>query len=135
MYICNFFLIIYIISQVVLSSGPDTWRSRLAIDGIFRVSDLRALIDSKVTIPVNNPTVWLHLVPIKCISFVWKACMGLIPTTMALSKRGINISSSSYQMCSNGVDIVDHIFLECHVAIDSLVWIFNWCGIPFQSSV
>nr|KAJ0186253.1 hypothetical protein LSAT_V11C900482370 [Lactuca sativa] len=55
---------------------------------IFRVSDIRALIDSKLTISINNPTVWLHLVPIKCISFVWRACMGRIPTTVALSKRG-----------------------------------------------
>ncbi|CAI9279920.1 unnamed protein product [Lactuca saligna] len=47
-------------------------------------------------------------------------------------QRGINISSSSCQMCSNGVDIVHHSLLECPVAVDSLIWIFNWCGIPFQ---
>lgn len=58
--------------------------------------------------------------------------MGRIPTAMTLSKRGIKISSISCQICSNGVDIADHILLECPDAVDSLVWIFIWCGIPFQ---
>nr|KAJ0227864.1 hypothetical protein LSAT_V11C100001760 [Lactuca sativa] len=98
----------------------------------FRVCDLRALIDSKLTTPINNPTVWLHLVPIKCISFVWRACMGRIPTAVALSRRGINMSSISCQMCSSGVDIVDHILLDCPIAFDSLSWIFNWCNVSIQ---
>nr|KAJ0218526.1 hypothetical protein LSAT_V11C300147870 [Lactuca sativa] len=98
----------------------------------FRVCDLKALIDSKLTIPINNPTVWLHLVPIKCISFVWRACMGRIPTAVALSRRGINMSSTSYQMCFSGVDTADHILLNCPIAFDSLRWIFNWCDISIQ---
>ncbi|CAI9303401.1 unnamed protein product [Lactuca saligna] len=118
--------------MVVRSNGPDTWRSRLIFDGSFRVCDLRALIDNKLTILVNNPTVWLHLVPIKCISFVWRACMGRIPIVVALSRRGINTSSISYQMCFSGVDIADHILLDCLIAFDSLCWIFNWCGISIQ---
>ncbi|XP_023736870.1 uncharacterized protein LOC111884805 [Lactuca sativa] len=118
--------------MVVRSNGPDTWRSRLTDDGFFRVCDLRALIDSKLTTPINNPTVWLHLVPIKCINFVWRACLGRIPTAVALSRRGINISSISYQMCFSGVDTADHILLDCPIAFDSLSWIFNWCDVSIQ---
>nr|KAJ0191133.1 hypothetical protein LSAT_V11C800442200 [Lactuca sativa] len=113
--------IVSLTSQVVCSNRSDAWRSRLAVDDIFHL-----------TVSVNNPTVWFHLVPIKCISFVWRTCMGRIPTAMTLSKRGIKISSISCQICSNGVDIADHILLECPDAVDSLVWIFIWCGIPFQ---
>ncbi|CAI9301734.1 unnamed protein product [Lactuca saligna] len=115
---------------VVSSNGLDTWRSRLAVDGSFRVCDIRALIDSKLTVPINNPTVWFPLAPIKCISYVWRACMGRIPTTMALSKRCINLSSISCKMCFIGVDVADHILLDCSVAFESMGWIFNWCDIP-----
>nr|KAJ0184879.1 hypothetical protein LSAT_V11C900455960 [Lactuca sativa] len=37
---------------VVSSNGPNTWRSRLAVDGSFRVYDIKALIDSKLTVPL-----------------------------------------------------------------------------------
>ncbi|CAI9301134.1 unnamed protein product [Lactuca saligna] len=114
---------------VVSSNGSDTWRSRLTVDGSFRVCDIRALIDSKLTVPVNNLTVWLHLVPIKCISFVWRACMRRIPMAVALSKKGINLSSISCKMCFMGMDVADYILLDCPFAFESLGWIFNWCDI------
>lgn len=63
-------LIINMVSQVVRSNGPDDQKSRLWTDGKFLVSDLRGLIDRKLTISVSNPTVWLQLVPIKCIGFI-----------------------------------------------------------------
>lgn len=60
---------------------------------------------------------------------MWKTCLGHIPTTMTLSKRGVNIPSSSCQLCFNGVDNADHILLEFPIAFDTLIWIFNWYGI------
>ena len=58
--------------------------------------------------------------------------MGCIPTALALSRRGINMSSISCQMCFRGVDTADHILLDCPIAFDSLRWIFNWCDVSIQ---
>lgn len=73
--------------------------------------------------------IWIHLVPPKCIRFVWRPCMGRIPSIMVLSSRCINISSTTCQLCSNGVDESDHLLVECSFAIDTFSWVFNWCGI------
>lgn len=73
--------------------------------------------------------IWIHLVPPKCIRFVWRPCMGRIPSIMVLSSRCINISSTTCQLCSNGVDESDHLVGECSFAIDTFSWVFNWCGI------
>ncbi|CAI9289929.1 unnamed protein product [Lactuca saligna] len=124
--------ILHVTRMVVRSNGPDTWRSRLTVDGSFRACDFRSLINSKLTIPINNPTLWLHLVLIKCISFLWRACMGCIPTAVALSRRGTITSSTSCQLCFSGVDTADHILLDCSIAFDSLCRIFNWCDISIQ---
>lgn len=51
-------------------SGADTWRSKLSSDGSFYVHDLRYLINLKVTHLVQNPTVWISLVPTNVICFV-----------------------------------------------------------------
>lgn len=51
-----------LISYGHLSMNPNTWKFKLCIDGVFRVNDLRTLINSKVTCVVINPMVWVRLV-------------------------------------------------------------------------
>ncbi|KAL4585058.1 hypothetical protein LXL04_009671 [Taraxacum kok-saghyz] len=75
------------LSQLHVSDGMDEWRSKLSTNGIFYVKDLRELIDSVMTVPVANPTVWSRLVPLKVIGFVWHTCLDWLPTTKALSVR------------------------------------------------
>ena len=121
-----------IINAVSSTATKDAWRSKLSGDGKFYVRDLRALIDKKITTPNPNPTVWCPLVPVKCTSFVWRACMGRIPTTVELAKRGLNIPSQACLSCDSGLDETNHILLDCHVAADALDWILKWCDVPSQ---
>lgn len=87
----NLDTIVGLFSFVVCFNGPDTLKSKLSKDGKFNVKDLQAFIDSKVTVPLRNPTVCLHLVPLTCIGFGWRAYLGHIPTMICLSKSGFNI--------------------------------------------
>lgn len=54
-----------IVFSVHLSSDKDSLFSKLSTDGLFYVHDLRIFINSKVTCPISNPTVWIHVVPLK----------------------------------------------------------------------
>ena len=61
---------------------------------------------------------------------MWRVCIGRIPTSIELSKRGINISNPSCRrQCLDGVDDTDHNFAVCPFARGVLSRIWNWCNI------
>ncbi|KAL4580976.1 hypothetical protein LXL04_017182 [Taraxacum kok-saghyz] len=95
-------------SSICLGDGLDCWSSKLSTDGSFIISDLRYIIDAKLTTPLPNPTFWVSLVPIKVIFCVWRACIDRLPTATALAKRRVPISNNSCQFCNSGVDNTDH---------------------------
>ncbi|CAI9299929.1 unnamed protein product [Lactuca saligna] len=118
------------------SNGPGRGMLQISLlseDGVFHVPELRCLIDSKITSPMVNPTVWFHIPPLKVICFVWRAFIDRIPTVMALSKRGVRVGANSSHLCSSGVDDTDHLFTGCSFAGDIWKWLCHWCGIPFRS--
>lgn len=92
--------------------------------------DLRKQIDQIFTIPVDNPTVWTRLVPIKCIGFVWRTCLGRIPSVLALARGGINISCIACVMCSGGIEDTDHLFVKCAYACEVLFGL--WLGVALR---
>ena len=115
-----------------MAGGLEFWKSKMSADGNFYVHDFRALIDSKLTVPLYNPTVWLKLVPIKVTIFVWRTCIDRIPSAMALVQRGINVPNKACQFCVAENEETDHFLVGCPVTEEALRWIFNWCGIPWQ---
>lgn len=86
---------------------------------------------------MHNPIVWTKVVPLKVSAFVWRACVGRIPTSVALASRGIVTASFSCALCETESDEVNHIFLGCQTGRNSLSWIFNWgqCMAPNFNSV
>lgn len=121
------------LSQVDLVSGANKWICKLSSDRNFYVCNLRSLIDSKVTTYVDNPTIWVHLTPLKVIGFVWRACLDRIPSALALSRMGVPISSLNCYFCSTGLVESNHFLVGCHFANEVLSWIFQWCNIPAQN--
>lgn len=107
--------------------GRDLWRCSLSSDWNFCVRDLRKLIDSKLI-----ACVWCRLVPLKVIIFTWWTCMDRVPYTIALSRRGINVPTTTCYSYTSGLDDTYHILLGCSFAQDTLLKILNWCKILFQ---
>ncbi|XP_042752530.1 uncharacterized protein LOC111891014 [Lactuca sativa] len=105
----------------------DLWRCSLSSDWNFCVRDLRKLIDSKLI-----ACVWCRLVPLKVIIFTWWTCMDRVPYTIALSRRGINVPTTTCYSYTSGLDDTYHILLGCSFAQDTLLKILNWCKILFQ---
>nr|KAJ0185011.1 hypothetical protein LSAT_V11C900495110 [Lactuca sativa] len=60
----------------------------------------RYVIDSKLICGVNNPTIWLNVLPLKDTYFTLSACLDRILSVTALTRRGVFISSSSCHICS-----------------------------------
>ncbi|KAL4589189.1 hypothetical protein LXL04_002094 [Taraxacum kok-saghyz] len=118
-----------IIDNKHLNNSPDKLISRLNTEGKFHVSDFRQRIDVLITQSMHNNKIWMHLVPPKISCFIWRVCIGRIPTSIELSKRGINISNPSCRQCLDGVDDTDHNFVACPFARGVLSRIWNWCHI------
>nr|KAJ0196556.1 hypothetical protein LSAT_V11C700356620 [Lactuca sativa] len=108
---------LFSLNEIVLSmqtsNGPDTWKLRLSNDGIFHIQDLRHLINMKVTRRIQNPTVWIRLAPLNVICFVWRSFLDMIPTSVALAKRKVNILNTFFHHCDDGLDDSNHSFLLC----------------------
>nr|KAJ0193757.1 hypothetical protein LSAT_V11C800390710 [Lactuca sativa] len=98
-----------LLDGVTFSSDPDSWKSKLSSDGQFYVRDICKLIDSK------------------------RASLDGIPSSMALSRRGVGVASTRCLFCINGVDDTDHLLIACDLAKEVFKWIFKWCDVPFVS--
>lgn len=109
-----------IIRHISISGSDDCWKFKLSGDDRFVVCAVRRFLDLRLTIPVVNPTVWINLVPLKVSCFVWRACMGRIPSASALSRRGIRIENSSCSFCHLGIDDADHSLVCCPFVDDVL---------------
>ncbi|CAI9302708.1 unnamed protein product [Lactuca saligna] len=103
-------------------------RSREEIDDVDALK-MASLIDSFSIVSLNNGMIWVYLVPLKINCFIWRACIGRIPTTKALLCRGVSIDDSSCPLCCMGVDEVDHIFTGCFFSQDMLVLNLRWWNI------
>nr|KAJ0218605.1 hypothetical protein LSAT_V11C300154790 [Lactuca sativa] len=55
----------------------------------------------------------------------WHTCIDRISSAIALSRRGISVSSNLCHGCLNGIDDTNHFLLCCHFAFDVLQWILT----------
>lgn len=55
--------------------------------------------------------------------------MGRIPSSLALSQHGVNLSSITCGHCNWGEECADHILINCSFANNTREWIFRLCGI------
>ncbi|CAI9271450.1 unnamed protein product [Lactuca saligna] len=102
------------------------------MDGRFYVHDVRKLINSKVTIGLNNHMTWTHLVPIKVNCFIWRANMDRITSSAAIVKRVVRVVSTVCQLCNVEIEGMDHLLTICGFAKEVFKWIFRWCDIPLD---
>lgn len=81
--------------------------------------------------PTNNEVIipWIHDIPIKVTTFIWKANQGCIPSNLALKNRGVTVVNTTCSQCHFEDEDTGHILIRCPVA--GIVWdlIFKWCDI------
>ncbi|GKB44965.1 DNA polymerase alpha catalytic subunit, partial [Tanacetum coccineum] len=77
--------------------GPEaqqlSWVWDMNGDGVFRVKDVRNLLDDTLLPKDEFPTRWVKCVPIKINVFAWKIFLDCLPTRLNLYRRGIVITS------------------------------------------
>lgn len=108
----------------------NKWKCNLSSDGVYHMNTLRAKIDQLE--PANSEVIipWIHDVPIKVITFIWRANLWRILTNVALRRRGIQIPNILCPQCLQQDEDIGHLMIRCPLAL--IVWelIFKWCDIP-----
>ncbi|GJZ00177.1 RNA-directed DNA polymerase, eukaryota [Tanacetum coccineum] len=80
-------------------------------DGLFRVKDVRNLLDDNFLPKSNNATRWVKFIPIKVNVFAWKVSMDRLPTRMNLLKRDVYVPDSFCPICKEAAEDSSHLSL------------------------
>ncbi|GJS32829.1 RNA-directed DNA polymerase, eukaryota [Tanacetum coccineum] len=88
------------VSSISLSNSEDRWVWNLNGSGLFRVCDIRNLLDEKFLPKVEVATRWVKYIPIKLNIFAWRVCLDRLPTRLNLVRRDVQVSSLDCPICS-----------------------------------
>ncbi|GJQ98500.1 RNA-directed DNA polymerase, eukaryota, reverse transcriptase zinc-binding domain protein [Tanacetum coccineum] len=84
--------------DISVDANKCTWS--LANDGLFKVGDLRRLIDDHALPTLPTKTTWDKVLPRKVNIFIWRLKLDKLPHRLNLSSRGIEIPEISCPICN-----------------------------------
>ncbi|GJW90119.1 RNA-directed DNA polymerase, eukaryota, partial [Tanacetum coccineum] len=126
------------IEGTLLSNMEDRWVWDLNGEGVFRVKDVRILLDECFLPKAPTATRWVKYVPIKINVFAWKVFLDRLPTRSNLQHRGVLVSDLLCPLCSSAQEDSSHLFFSCRLATDIVRLVCRWWNLswtPFGSYV
>ncbi|GJS59030.1 RNA-directed DNA polymerase, eukaryota [Tanacetum coccineum] len=105
-----------LLESVILSNSEDRRVCDLNGDGVFRVKDVRNMLDESFLPKADVPTRWIKCISIKVNIFAWKMFLDRLPTRSNLARRNVAIISVSYQICYEAPEDMAHLFFNCSLA-------------------
>ncbi|GKC01038.1 RNA-directed DNA polymerase, eukaryota [Tanacetum coccineum] len=122
-----------ILEPVILSSSKDRWICDLNGDGMFRVKEVRSLLDNIFLPSADVPTRWVKFVPIKINIFAWRARLDRLPTRSNLVRRGVVMVSVLCPMCGTVTEDIFHVLFRCDMAVLIFRKICRWWELDWQA--
>ncbi|GJY39508.1 RNA-directed DNA polymerase, eukaryota, partial [Tanacetum coccineum] len=115
-----------LLDSVSLSNSEDRWVCDLSGDGVFRVKDVKNLLDEFFLPKSNVPTRWVKFIQNKVNIFAWKLFLNRLPTRSKLAKRKVSINTDVCPVCDSAQEEVAHVFFCCSLARDLTRLIRRW---------
>ncbi|GJU43178.1 retrotransposon protein, putative, ty1-copia subclass [Tanacetum coccineum] len=125
--------LVALLDSVILSNSNDKWVSDLNGDGVFRVKDVRNLLDEFFLPRADIPTRWVKNIPIKVNIFAWKLALDRLPTRANLVQRNVVTESQSCPLCDAILEDTSHLFFNCSLARDVTRLLCRWWNLGVQS--
>ncbi|GKD68062.1 RNA-directed DNA polymerase, eukaryota, partial [Tanacetum coccineum] len=101
-------------------------------DGVFRVKDVRSILDNIFLPSVDVPTRWVKYIPIKINIFVWRARLDRLPTRSNLVRRGVVLDSDHCPICGSVSEDILHVLFRCDMAALIFRKICRWWDLDWQ---
>ncbi|GKC80025.1 RNA-directed DNA polymerase, eukaryota [Tanacetum coccineum] len=102
-------------------------------DGVFRVKDVRNLLDEFFLSRADVPTRWVKNIPIKVNIFAWKLALDRLPTRANLVQRNVVTESQSCPLCDAILEDTSHLFFNCSLARDVTRLLCRWWNLGVQT--
>nr|GEX31413.1 RNA-directed DNA polymerase, eukaryota [Tanacetum cinerariifolium] len=102
--------------SVTLSASKDRWICDLNGDGVFRVKEVRTILDDIFLPSAADTTRWVKYIPIKINVFAWGARLDRLPTRSNLVRRGVVLDSSLCPLCGLVHEDIHHVLFRCYTA-------------------
>ncbi|GJT01662.1 RNA-directed DNA polymerase, eukaryota [Tanacetum coccineum] len=125
--------LVALLDFVILSNSNDRWVSDLNGDGVFRVKDVRNLLDEFFLPRADVPTRWVKNIPIKVNIFAWKLALDRLPTRANLVQRNVVTESQSCPLCDAILEDTSHLFFNCSLARDVTRLLCRWWNLGVQT--
>ncbi|GJW82873.1 putative RNA-directed DNA polymerase [Tanacetum coccineum] len=119
------------IEGTLLSNMEDRWVWDLNGECVFRVKDVRILLDECFLPKAPTATRWVKYVPIKINVFAWKVFLDRLPTRSNLQHRGVLVSDLLCPLCSSAQEDSSHLFFSCRLATDIVRLVCRWWNLSW----
>nr|GEZ51692.1 RNA-directed DNA polymerase, eukaryota, reverse transcriptase zinc-binding domain protein [Tanacetum cinerariifolium] len=99
--------------SVTLSASKDRWICDLNGDSMFRVKEVRTILDDIFLPFAADATRWVKYIPIKINVFAWRAQLDHLPIISNLVRRGVVLDSSLCLLCGLVPEDIHHVLFRC----------------------
>nr|GEW43399.1 RNA-directed DNA polymerase, eukaryota [Tanacetum cinerariifolium] len=125
--------LVALLDYVILSNSNDRWVSDLNGDGVFRVKDVRNLLDEFFLPRADVRTRWVKNIPIKVNIFAWRLALDRLPTRANLVQRNVVTESQSCPLCDAILEDTSHLFFNCSLPRDVTRLLCRWWNLGVQT--
>ncbi|GJY55011.1 RNA-directed DNA polymerase, eukaryota [Tanacetum coccineum] len=115
----------------LLSNMEDRWVWDLNGESVFRVKDVRILLDECFLPKAPIASRWVKYVPIKINVFAWKVFLDRLPTRSNLQHRGVLVSDLLCPLCSSAQEDSYHLFFSCRLVTDIVRLVCRWWNVSW----
>nr|GEU98080.1 RNA-directed DNA polymerase, eukaryota [Tanacetum cinerariifolium] len=118
--------------SVTLSASKDRWICNLNGDGVFRVKEVRTILDDIFLLSAVDATRWVKYIPIKINVFAWRARLDRLPTRSNLVRRGVVLDPSLCPLCGLVPEDIHHVLFRCDTAKLVFRMICRWLDLDWH---
>lgn len=116
----------------MLSNMEDRWVWGLNGEGVFRVKDVRCLLDDSFLPKAPTATRWVKYVPIKVNVFAWKVFLDRLPTRSNLLHRCVQVPDHMCPIFSSAPEDSSHLFFGCCLVTDVVRLVCRWWNLDWS---
>nr|GEW81734.1 RNA-directed DNA polymerase, eukaryota [Tanacetum cinerariifolium] len=106
----------FVSGSVTLSASKDRWICDLNGDGVFRVKEVRTILDDIFLPSAADATRRVKYISIKINVFAWRARLDRLPTRSNLVRRVVVLDSSLCLLCGLVPEDIHHVLFRCDTA-------------------
>nr|GFA58575.1 RNA-directed DNA polymerase, eukaryota [Tanacetum cinerariifolium] len=122
----------YVSGSITLSASKDRWIYDLNGDGVFRVKEVRTILDEIFLPSAVDATRWVKYISIKINVFAWRAWLDHISTRSNLFRRGVVLDSSLCPLCGLVPEDIHHVLFRCDTAKLVFRRIYRWWDLDWH---